>query len=69
MTIEEKIRALPLALQDEVEDFVTFLLERRNPRSHRPLSCSWAGALYDLKQQYSSVEMQHAINQWRTENP
>lgn len=65
MTIEEKIRALPPALQDEVEDFVAFLLERRSPRIHRPLSCAWAGALGELKDQFTSVELQHAVSQWR----
>jgi len=66
MTIEEKIRALPPALQVEVEDFVTYLLERRSPRIHRPISCSWAGVLEDMKKEYTSVELQHAVSQWRT---
>ena len=63
--IEERIRQLPPELQREVEDFVDFLLEKRleNPRG-KP-TFEWAGALKDLRDQYSSVELQHKISEWR----
>jgi hypothetical protein len=65
-TIEEKIRALPLALQVEVEDFVAFLQERRQPAAPGTPALKWAGALGDMPAQYSSVELQHDLSDWRT---
>lgn len=65
-TLAEKIEALPPRLQREVEDFVDFLHERHAPTSPgRTLDQSWAGALSHLKDQYTSVELQHEIlNLW-----
>jgi hypothetical protein len=65
-SIEEKVGALPLALQAEVEDFVAFLLERQQPTAHGTPALKWAGALGDMTAQYSSVELQHALADWRT---
>jgi hypothetical protein len=64
-TVEERIRALPLALQTEVEDFVAFLEERRQSSSPGAPALKWAGALSDMAAQYSSVELQHALADWR----
>jgi hypothetical protein len=65
-TIEEKIRALPPALQVEVEDFVAFLHERRQPAAPGTPELKWAGALAHMAPQYTSVELQHALADWRT---
>lgn len=64
--IEEKIRTLPLALQAEVEEFVNYLLEHRCPVSSETPSLTWAGALGDMSSQYTSVELQHALMDWRS---
>lgn len=63
-SIEEKIRELPSELQREVEDFVDFLIERRvgKPKGH--LKLDWRGALRDLRDQYTSVELQHESLKW-----
>ena len=68
-TLEEKIRSLPLALQEEVEDFVIFLSERQNYNANGKATLSWAGALKDMSTQYSSVELQHALTDWRSSQP
>jgi hypothetical protein len=65
-TIEERIKALPPALQLEVEDLVAFLHERRQPSVPGTPELKWAGALADMSAQYSSVELQHALADWRT---
>lgn len=66
-TLEEKIRALPPALQMEVEDYVSFLLERRQAYNHSDTpSFKWAGALRDMAGEYTSVSLQHALSDWRT---
>lgn len=60
-TIEEKINGLPPELQQEVQDFVDFLMEKYRPRKRSKLKLDWAGALSDMKDEYTSVELQHKI--------
>ena len=64
-TLKELIEKLPPELQEEVRDFVEFLLERRARRPKRKPKFDWAGALRDLRDRYSSVELQHKIAEWR----
>ena len=63
--IEEMIKNLPPDLQHEVKDFVEFLFEKHLKKNKSKPNFSWAGALKDLKEQYSSVELQHKISDWR----
>jgi len=60
-SIEEKIKELPPELQQEVEDFVEFLIEKRAGKPKGRLKLDWRGALRDLRDQYTSVELQHEI--------
>lgn len=62
--IEEKIRKLPRNLQKEVEDYVESLIESRARRRKGQLKLEWRGALRDLKDKYTSVELQHRIREW-----
>jgi len=64
-SLEELVKELPPEIQEEVKDFVEFLLEKRlkGPRG-RP-RFDWAGALKELRDQYTSVELQHKISEWR----
>jgi hypothetical protein len=66
--LEQKIKDLPPDLQREVEDFVDFILDRRSPRPRGKPTFDWAGALKDLRDQYTSVELQHEISKMRTEH-
>jgi hypothetical protein len=36
-------------------------------KSIRPLKLDWRGALEDMKNEYTSVELQHKISDWRAE--
>ncbi len=67
-TLEEKIKELPPELQQEVGDFVEFLLEKRKPKAElKPkgkFKFDWAGALKDMRDEYTSVELQHKIRDW-----
>jgi hypothetical protein len=66
MVITEKIiQELPPELQQEVGDFVEFLVERRLKTPRSKPTFGWAGALKDLRGQYTSVELQHKISEWR----
>ncbi len=62
--LEEKIRELPPELQKEVEDFVEFLLERIAKRKQKRLRMSWAGALEEFGNQYTSLELQKKALEW-----
>jgi len=66
-SLEELVKTLPPDLKEEVRDFVEFLVERRSRRLHKKPRLEWAGALRDLRDQYTSVELQHRISEWRTE--
>ena len=53
--IEEMIKELPPELQQEVDDFVQFLLEKQVCKPKGQLKLDWRGALRDLRDQYTSV--------------
>lgn len=65
--IGEMVKELPLEFQHEVEDFVRFLLEKRARKPRGKPKFDWEGALEDLRDQYTSVELQHQISEWRAE--
>jgi hypothetical protein len=67
-TLEEKIRELPSEYQQEVEDFVDFLKTKEIKSTKGQFTFSWAGALKDMRDQYSSVELQHKILEWWDED-
>ena len=61
----ELIEALPSKLQEEVRGFVMSLVEKQGKRPRRKPRFNWAGALRELGKQYTSVELQHKISEWR----
>lgn len=67
--LEKVMEELPPELQQEVEDFARFLLETRancGPKKTRSSpKFTWAGALMDMRDKYTSVELQHEISSWR----
>ena len=63
--LKELIEKLPPDIQQEVEDFVAFLLAKREKMPRNKPRFDWAGALKDLRDQYTSVELQHKILAWR----
>ena len=68
-SLQELIEQLPPELQQEVRDFVEFLLQKHGCQTRGTPTLSWAGALRDLRSQYTSVELQHAILRWRAGEP
>jgi hypothetical protein len=66
--VVEATKVLPEELQSEVRDFARFLRENRVPRPHRKLRMDWAGGLKDLRDKYTSVELQHKILDWWVED-
>lgn len=64
-TLEEKIKTLPPDLKQEVIDFIDFLLEKRKRKNQAKLTLSWFGKLSDLRDQYTSLELQKKALEWR----
>lgn len=66
-SLKDMIDKLPPELQQEVRDFVEFLLEKKVKKGKygKKLRQDWAGALKDLRDKYTSVELQHKIAEWR----
>lgn len=66
-SIINKIRSLPPHLQQEVEDFVDFLLAKTTTQEvgKRYLKQDWAGGLAAFREQYTSLELQKKALEWR----
>ena len=62
--LEELIKELPPDLHQEAEDYISFLIEKRAKKPKGDLKLDWIGALEDMSDQYSSVELQHKILDW-----
>ncbi len=63
--LEELFQGLPPEIRKEVKQFVTSLIRKRAKKPTGKLKFAWAGALKDLRDQYTSVELQHKISEWR----
>lgn len=63
-TLTEIVKQLPPDLQQEVEDFVEFLLEKRARFKQKRLRLTWAGALREFREQYTSLDLQKKALEW-----
>ncbi len=63
--LEEIIKSLPPELHEEVENFVARLIKQEGKKNKRKLKLDWSGALRDLRDKYTSVELQHKVLEWR----
>lgn len=64
-SIEERIKELPPELRKQVDDFVESLCRKQRRARPKP-TLAWAGALKDLRDSFTSVELQHKVAGWRT---
>ena len=64
-TLKDLVDQLLPELQQEVRDFVEFLLERKVRKRGRKLRQDWAGALRKYRDQYTSLELQKKALEWR----
>jgi hypothetical protein len=65
--VQEKFQMLSPQRQVEVVDFIDFLLSREAPKSRTKMELDWAGALEDMRDEYTSIELQRQANIWREE--
>lgn len=63
-TLEDLIKELPLELQQEVRDFTQFLLNTKVRPKQKNLRMTWAGALRDFRDQFTSLELQKKALEW-----
>jgi len=62
--LDEILKELPPDLQQEVLDFAEFLRQKKVPRRQNRLRLSWAGALKEFRQQYTSLDLQRKALEW-----
>ncbi len=63
-TLKELVENVPPDLEPEVKDFVEFLLSKHRRKKGGRMKLHWRGGLKDLKEDYTSVELQHKSLQW-----
>lgn len=65
--IEAKIEKLPEHAKPELNDLIEFLLSKygENVTQVAPFTFDWEGRLSNLRQKYSSIELQHKAMEWR----
>ena len=56
--LEELLKELSPDCQQEVRDFIEFLLEKRGRKVGGTLRQDWAGTLRDYRDRYTSLELQ-----------
>jgi replication fork clamp-binding protein CrfC len=55
--IEQKINQLPKDLQQEVIDFIEFLITRRLQKKKKKAGLGWIGRLKEYREKYNSLEL------------
>ncbi len=65
--LDQILKELPQESQAEVRAFVESLIEKRKRQTVRHLHQTWAGALEDYREQFTSLELQKKSPDWRGE--
>ena len=63
--LDQLLKELPPESHAEVRDFVESLLKKKQRQSNGHLRQSWAGALEDYREQFTSLELQKKSLDWR----
>lgn len=66
-SLDELIKELPSKYQSELRRFGESLVARYRTRRTSTPTFEWAGALGDLRDRYTSVDLQHQLGRWRIE--
>jgi hypothetical protein len=64
-SIENIVKKLPPEYQEEVRNFVEALMEKRLKRLRGTPKFDWGGTHKELRDPYTSVELQHKVPEWR----
>ena len=65
--IEQKIGQLPEDVKKHLIDYIEFLAKKYSskPTQEDEFRFDWEGGLSELKDKYTSVELQHKALEWR----
>ena len=64
-TLEDMVREVPPEYREQLRSYVQSLMARRSLEQPGKPQFTWAGALEGMRDQNSSVELQHRIASWR----
>jgi len=64
-TLKELVELLPPDFEKEARNYIEYLLQKHGQKPRGKPRFDWAGALKDLRDQYTSVQLQHKIGEWR----
>ncbi len=67
ISLEEKIKLLPPEFRQEVESLVNTLYQTTQKESGK-MKFDWRGCLKDLRDEFTSVELQHEASKIRIKN-
>ena len=62
--LEQLVKELPPELHRAAEDFLESLLAKQSRKRKGALKLDWRGGLRDLRDRYTSVELQHKAQEW-----
>ena len=62
--LEQLVKELPPELHRAAEDFLESLLAKRSRKRKGALKLDWRGGLSDLRDRYTSMELQHKAQEW-----
>ncbi len=51
--------------KEKTLEFIRHLLQKKKKKNSKGFTFSWGGALENLREKYSSVELQHKSMEWR----
>lgn len=64
-TIDQKIHQLPKELQQEIVDFIDFLIAKKIQRKKKKPNLGWIGGLKEYRKKYNALELQKKASEWR----
>ncbi len=65
--LAELVQELPPELQSQVRMFIARLLQQHGRQESQPLRQAWAGALRDLRDHTTSMDLQRRASEWMIE--
>ncbi len=67
MEIDVNLKKLPEYLRREVLDYTEFLINKYKSRENKSkkFRFKWAGGLSEIKEKFTSLELQHKVLEWR----
>ncbi|MCF6270599.1 MAG: DUF2281 domain-containing protein [Melioribacteraceae bacterium] len=65
--INKKIEKMPPDLVSEVMDYIDYLMHKYAvvSKTNKSFDFSWEGGLSEISKEYTSVDLQHKVLEWR----